>query len=75
MWGIYYAKVFFYVSEFLSQIHDSTPTIWLQVDKDNDKLEGEVLETNGKSYSLNKGTNYILDNSKLYKYYVHAILI
>jgi len=29
-------------------------------DKDNEKLEGEVLETCGTSYYL-KGINYILD--------------
>lgn len=61
-------SIFFYVSEFLSQIHDSAPMIWLQADKDTDKLEEEVLETNGRPYALNKGTNYVLHNSNLYKY-------
>ena len=73
--GYIVQKSFFYVSEFLSQIHDSAPTIWLQVDKDNDKLEEDVLEKNERSYALYKGTNYILDNSNLYMYYVYAILI
>jgi len=41
--------------------------IWLQAEKDVDKLEGEVLEITGRPYALNKGTNYILHNSNLYK--------
>lgn len=65
--GYIVQKYFFYVSEFLSQIHDSVPMIWLQANKDIDKLQGEVLETNERSYALNKGTNYILYNRNLYK--------
>ena len=45
-----------------------TPTICLQVEKYVKKLEGEVLEINESPYALNKGTNYILHNSNIYKY-------
>lgn len=50
--------IFFYASDYLSQIDVSEPKIW-NVDKDNDKLEGEILEIGLTTYSL-KGINYVL---------------
>ena len=52
------------MSEYLFQIDASILKMW-NADKDNEKLEGEILEICEKPYSL-KGIDYVLDIINLY---------
>ena len=62
--GYIVQESFFYASEYLSEMDPSAPRMW-DADKDSEKLEGKVLETDGRPYSLKGITNilFIISNS------------